>query len=540
MASASMSAQQLTADNTVLSPRQSGVMVMNQVQQFTKAARPVAKAPLKSPVTDGVYYARPTGTYWLGNPDRGTVYNVVPPYAKLSYINLSDNAANSTWSVGNNDVTDLAVGDNLDLEYAFEKVPYGYVAYTPTLKNGKLDYSLANYTVVSDSVPMVVYPYEYVNGHRYYGYSDGSSAFMSGNDNYDFDGDGEAEEFHIHGFQTYFEKPAAPMLFYDVYLLATTADRNTDFSKVCLRFCKVDVNEEGYRVVGDTITSLYCTKVDVDAEYIDKTEVYPLTMYFTAEELDDFGTPTAKPFLIDEDYWIILDGIDDIDVRFYFTNQGALPVEMATYARPTYIMCEDMNHEALGNLYYYDSKAADPYCYNLAYMFDVMFDGMRIENNTAKVGVEGGQAQTEEAQTHAVWLYTNMPIYEDNEWTGNYEFVGIPEWAQLTIDPTFYEYTYDDGSSIRGLNLLSFEVQALPAGMTGRSATITVESPEFNYTCETPIYLLQGDAQVSEGVQAIIFDEKGRFVKTYNMNGQTVGANAKGIVVKNGHKFISK
>ena len=87
--------------------------------------------------------------------------------------------------------------------------------------------------------------------------------------------------------------------------------------------------------------------------------------------------------------------------------------------------------------------------------------------------------------------------------------------------------------------MIWFEAQALPAGETGRWAEVKVKSA-FGITAAPSLFILQGDAQVPTGVKAIKFDADGKFVATYNMSGKRVNENAKGIIIRDGKKFINK
>ena len=134
---------------------------------------------------------------------------------------------------------------------------------------------------------------------------------------------------------------------------------------------------------------------------------------------------------------------------------------------------------------------------------------------------------------------SGYPFFEGTESAGNYGLSGVPEWASVKIDPTGYEYEIGTTNEVRGLHNIWFEVEPLPAGEKGRWAAVYVESA-FNWTCSTPIFILQGDAEIPAGVKTIKFDANGKFVATYNMNGQRVNANAKGLVINNGKKFFNK
>lgn len=522
------------------------------------------KAPRKSFETE-MWYARPQGTFYLGgqyydeNDElQSYKYLVVPPFTDIKFLNVSTAAEDTKWFVGENEKTaEDGVDENNDFTDSYYKLPSGYVAYLPSLVRGDDSFQIANYALVCDSMPQLVHPFSYLEGHRYYGYSDGRSAFQSGPDTFDFDDDGEDDTFYIENFLQFFQKPASPTLLYDVVLWATAPNRkisNIGDLNLVFRRWSVEVDEEGnsYRALGDTIKVLHCTSAEFETETISASaKVYPGTLIFAAEELDEFGTLTATPFVLDSEYAIELSGfgLDEMDIRFYFTDQGECVEEYESWATPTFLVCCDEDGNRLGRLSYWndytDEKTGEivRYCYSIAYMFDVVMDGMIVDEGTeAQVApLEGGDSKPSgEDEIEASYLFTNLPIFEmageEAEWTGNYDFEDIPEWAKIKIDPTYYDNMEVEGAeNFRGLNLVWFEVDPLPEGVEGRSATIKVVSATG---MERTITLAQGTV-MPEGVSAVLFDADGKYVKSYNLAGQTV-KNAKGITIKNGKKYLVK
>lgn len=526
------------------------------------------QAPRKDFASE-LWYARPQGSYWLGgqyyddNEElQSYKYLVLPPFTDVEFINASTDAASTKWYIGDEELTEEVDEDN-NLKTPYNKPRMGYVSGLPTLVKGEDSYQIADYALICDSMPQFVHAFNYLDGHRYYGYSDGSSAFQSGPDEFDFDDDGEPDVFYIENFLQYFEKPLSPTLLYDVVLWATSPSKkinNIGDLQLVFRRWDYGTDEEGKRVreLGDTIKILNCTSAEFDTEYIsDAAKVYPATLIFAAEEEDEFGTPTATPFVLDSKYAIELGGfgLDEMDIRFYFTDQGECVEEYESWATPTFLTCCDEEGNTLGRLSYWndytDSQTGEliRYCYSIAYMFDVVMDGMTISEGTElqKAAVEGGdsEADPEEGEEYGdpVYLWTNLPIYDIQgegeevtaEWTDNYDFDGIPEWATIKIDPSYYEYE-DESGYVRGLNMVWFEVEPLPEGVTGRTATIKVVSAT-GMECPTAITLVQGDLE-QEGVNTIKFDANGKLMKTYNLAGQKVGDSFKGIVIKDGKKVL--
>ena len=548
--------------------------VNKHVTQYDKAVAPVkhelGKAELKSSITrrgqkEGVFYARPEGTYWVGGKVNGVVtkYSIVPPFTELKYLNVSNDKTTGKWTIGQSETElDKYVDAENNLIFSYDKPSYEYVSYCPVLKDGEQSFQMADYVYPLDSVPATVYPFNYADCTRYYGFEGGGSAFMSGADAFDFDGDGNPEVFYPQ-FRQYFEKPATALNLHEVILWATTADKNFDASKLKLIFNKVVYMErEGrkFRAIGEKFAEMTCS-AEMEDEYLDPTvPVYPGTLTFANMQKDEFGTEEAVPVVIDEEFAITIVGTEDptIDVRFYFCDQGDYPEEFYTWATPTYILpldaqgnsliTEDMNPNGLS---YYNIVSSGPYCYNIAFIFYGEMDGINVETsdkvNEQIAPVAGGETESAipegKQNGYPAYVWTNYPFYEQDgeEYipTDNYDFEGLPEWAQVSVDPTYYEYGRDTDDEIRGLQMIWFTVEALPEGQKGRSATVNIVSSR-GAKANAPLYILQGDAEAPSGVKAVKFDAKGKYVGTYNMMGQQVDANAKGLIIRDGKKFVIK
>ena len=498
--------------------------------------------------SDGVWYARPEGSYWMTgttSSNESYEYLVVPPFTQLRFQNMSATA--TTWSIGTNDLTEYTDGN--DLVYSFNKITPGYVMYTPTITSNNTTYQVADYVVVMDSVPMTVHPFNYAKGKRYYGYNNGDSPLMSGADQFDFDGDGVAEVFYPYGFRQYFDKPASPMRLNEVTMWITTKTAGYDGKDLYLVINKVDRNEDGKRIVGEEIAKMECSNIELMDEYLtENAQVYAGDITFAKLTEDEFGTQIAEPVLLNEEFVITLMGVnkEGVDVRLYFTDQGESEEEFETWATPTYILPGDAEGNHLGSnpnglSYWNETQDGTKYCYSAVFFLNIEMDGIEVltsnDLNQQIAPAEGGE--TGAASGYPAYVFTNYPFFEGTESAGNYGLSGVPEWASVKIDPTGYEYEIGTNNEVRGLHNIWFEVEPLPAGEKGRWAAVYVESA-FNWTCSTPIFILQGDAEIPAGVKTIKFDANGKFVATYNMNGQRVNANAKGLVINNGKKFFNK
>lgn len=523
----------------------------------------VAQAPFKAQ-SDGVYYARPRGTYWVGGTSSSGdsfSYLVVPPFTELTFFNASDNVENCSWTYGSSTTSlDNYVDENGNLKYRYGKVDYGYVTGCPVVSSGGVSYQIADYVYTADSVAMTLSPYDYGKLPVYYGYQGGDSPFMNGEDSFDFDGDGTADSFWPYGFRQFFERPATPLKLHEVAMIITSTNNNfsVDNLPLTLTFNKASYDEEGNDVLGDEIAVLKCTNLEKITsangafEPIPSSNVYRYYVVFSLQKDNEFGTLESVPVLIDDRFAITVGGFKDIDVRFYFTDQGEVPEYFYTWASPTLILPGDADGNPLENghdLRYYNVGQDGPYCYNIYMDFFGELDGLRVETqlemNHQIAPVEGGDTmcppEEGEDEGYPAYLWTNYPIFdEDGEATDYYDFEGIPEWASLKIDPSYYEYGRGTNNETRGLHMVWFEVEPLPAGEKGRVATVKVVGETGLYATD-PIYIIQGDAEIPDAAVSVVkFDASGKAEGTYNLSGQRVGKDFKGLVIKNGKKYVVK
>ena len=81
---------------------------------------------------------------------------------------------------------------------------------------------------------------------------------------------------------------------------------------------------------------------------------------------------------------------------------------------------------------------------------------------------------------------------------------------------------------------------ALPSGVDKRVGVVYLQGKTGK--SKTPIIVLQGSATIADGIENIEAD-KAKAVnngKIYNLSGQQVGKNYKGVVIKDGKKLINR
>ena len=156
---------------------------------------------------------------------------------------------------------------------------------------------------------------------------------------------------------------------------------------------------------------------------------------------------------------------------------------------------------------------------NLAISYDAYWPAIQgYDGNVMTVGVEGGDAVY--GQLPMALLETNTYMTMEDSWIVDY-----PEWMEVVYGVVNLG-TEDQPYYVGGVQVTA---EPLTEG-TGRQGVITIDADGVLYE----LFVNQGD--VTSGVEDVVapmFDNK-----IYNLLGVEVDENYKGIVIKNGQKFI--
>ena len=494
---------------------------------------------------DGILMMRQEGTFYnrgslSGGGDFTSV--LVAPFTDFKFLNLCTEKEKAVWAV-NDEVLEADEDGNVDYTMRKGSSPYS-LYYAPNISVDGTSFSLVDFVQPVDSM---IYSFNYLNltktGNYY---SSNGSPFMTEDIPWDFDGDGVKEDYKVGGFrQIISEKPHQPLVLHELYFgfYSTKKEPLPGDAKLKALIRRLETDSEGYLILTDTLALMEVGAADLETyEPLSKFSTFGAT--FASYEEDEFGTLTAKPIIIDDMFAIDIQGFDQegVEIQSFWAKGHQDEAEFWSGAlRPTLIVCNDLDGKEAGTLRYY-GKGDDPYCYNAVFYMHGEMDGIDMEYNKQIAPVAGGssasEGQTEEEQ-NPVYLFTNFPMFDadaDYEWTENYDFEGIPDWAELKIDPTYYDNP--DYTNYRGLHLVWFDCQPLPEGVTGRYATVKVTSAR-GARCDKEILLIQGDPEIT-GINTAKNDTKSVNAAMFNMAGQRVNDNFKGLVIKNGSKFMNK
>ena len=228
------------------------------------------------------------------------------------------------------------------------------------------------------------------------------------------------------------------------------------------------------------------------------------TLVATFQEEDPFGGMMDVSVVVEGDFVVQLTGFNESGCDFgiyadYYTPGG------------TTVYCVNGTYTPI-----FSASS------NLAIMYDAYWPTVQdAAGNVMNVSVEGGEAYyVEEGNTYTL-LYTN--VYDvDALWSVDY-----PEWMEVE----YFLANNGTEEAPEPVVAVAVTVEPLTEG-TGRQGIVTFDADGFVYELVVNQGEVQGPTTGVENVVAPISN------KTFNLLGVEVDENYKGIVIKNGQKFI--
>lgn len=523
----------------------------------------------KKNVAEGVYYTRPAGSYGVGFGKDGmgfyNVYVAVTPYTEFELVNQCSNKANSEWNWKGTDCS-----DEINAEGNFvwqQEAGDGY--YMPTVQGGRTEYTwgqenqygdLETYWSVMRCIPEVA-PLTQTDPHigsDYIGWGFLSTHFLYG--------DGFLTEnktitdYKCFAVEQSFPKPMTPLYVEDICVDLLNFDSKVflaEGEELALDILNAD---------GDVIYSLTAGSEDLipnskyyGDDYLETTygDMRMCTAVFTVKDIDPLtGDIAAVPFVLDEEFTVVISGFEDkaIGMRghFMFDDDDVDTAERAVVENG-YLDFYNVKDESDVVSYTFASAIAIPMTFTA--MFDAakvwetayLNDGTELADfNVLKVSADGQEVKNAGYPDESFAYVNTAASWIDADDTEMYYLADcddeFPEWLSYGVDNSMWDDPQSD--DFQPLVFVTVEAEPLPAGVEGRGCKLYVNGRGI--TSDAAIYVLQGnftkeqaDAQESTGVNSVLAP-KAHNGKTYNVAGQQVSKNFKGIVVKDGKKFINK
>jgi len=451
--------------------------------------------------------------------------------------------------------------DHKSFEIALTPSQEGYFYNVPSIANGTSSYQIGeegNYYKQGHTTRMStttdITPMSFVTDHsaqyQYYGWSRwNNSHYLFGYGSTTDDSTNVTENFV--GCEEFFPAPMSPLYVesVDVPCYSFTKTPMADGAALTMSIY-VGESEEPI-VLTATAENFSIDQQQDGSDYsftTDYGELYVANLHFSIKTVDVFGTEMEAPFVLDDSCTVVISGFENVKLGFG-SCQNQDP-----YLLPSAGIITDQDHE-----YHYQSEL------RFAVTFNAMFD--MVMNAGDVVSTDGDTLPSwyvciaSDGLSFANGIFNDIDgalFYTASTWTSeegddHYTAINTPDWITETI-ATYYGKELQEGD-IESTYSVGFHAEKLPEGVASRGQFVFIEGR--GYTCEDPIFVFQlsdnatqddlnaawnmAVAQLEEftGITAVSAKATADN-KTYNLFGQTVDGNYKGIVVVNGVKQIRK
>lgn len=522
---------------------------------------------------DGVYYYRPEGTMWPGISEDEIYFSysmlIVPPHQSIVFENQSSNPTKCTWSISSYDYTDYA-DENGDFDYGTWLYD-GNAYYLPTVTYGSYSYTLGEWNtygggVYCDSIDNISFVDQslYSNADIYTFGPGMSEGWLYGPSTLSYtDTDNVTTEYTVYGVETDYPGPMSPLYIENIHTIvyANCTTPIESGKELNLYILDSDDWEAGTATIIGSMTATLddCTLLGgpYDATgYVTTNVVYAYNVTFSSKGTDVFGNTYEEPVTIPagQAFTIYIDGLDEGGINFGFWGQVHIEADRvyktytytsgATTIDPTWLNIVDSEGNASA-VSYADTQI--PFSLKGGFDFIEVYPEVDFYTDDTYTTTEtytdmnilevsdDGTTVTNAGYPTIDYVYAIAAYDWVNQETGDEEYYyELPDWIdELVVEEDSYGYKY-----------ISVSAQALPSGTDSRYALISLEGK--GYVSAYNILVTQGSVNTDEidtsGISSAvaITGNKQTASKTYNLAGQLVDSSYKGIVVKNGHKFVRK
>ncbi|MBQ0063706.1 MAG: hypothetical protein KBS94_06740 [Prevotella sp.] len=519
--------------------------VHQEASEVQLSSKDIAKGR-KTAFADGLYYNRPGGTLYQAWDKEGMGYRAIrllaPPFKECSFKTYAPASADTLgWEFRYPSATHNVYEyfNKQDSTFTMPELYGGYGYCAPVMIQGVSEFQLGEksklYTSLSD-YPRYIASME-TETMSFFDDHTSVINYMGWGvlDNYYLFGSGTYKGDKAIGFSQEFEAPAGPMYVDDIFASVISFSENP-----------IPEGKEARMVVYNPETKEVYARLTATAEDLvldeeespystDYGDVYFFNITFSHKVEDEFGSLTIEPFTIDGPFVVETDLTDEgVDIGF----RGCMNPD------------EDAMIEAY-ELYEKDGEVKGfsyktPLSVNLS--FTAFFDGAQVygaktEEGYIDVGDAEVKIETDGTSEDYALVRTAVPWYgfeydEDGylvvltDGEEQYFLDELPDW----VTSVYADVSEWDGDDLPAFNALYFECEALPKGVDGRAATLKVVGRGIE--SEQTITLLQGNATGINDIAVKNVVNNGKAM--YNLSGQRVSKNYKGVILREGKKYLNK
>jgi len=319
--------------------------------------------------------------------------------------------------------------------------------------------------------------------------------------------DVNTQQYSLSELIFYQGKPSAPLYIEGVRYLVKNLTVKENFTLTC-QIVKATRNFAGGLTLGDVIAEGTISAEDVTAGEISELAFNNLYVYD-----EDGMTQPIDHLFIEDEFAVVIKGWDNgtfscVPYGEYNYNENGLT---STY-------CKDTGSDKIGsfgNLYTHAYIGFTGAAYGYLYTKDATTFNAPAEGGSTRISIKPMLCSVDQT--------TQAPktrLFVEDE-------TSLEDWFDLSFENETYtdtEYKFD----------LVVNAAPLPEGTTGRSASVRLYQEGAYIT----LNIVQGDGGTN-GINGVTANAGGKDTKTFNIMGQRVAKDAKGIVIRNGKKIIN-
>jgi hypothetical protein len=480
--------------------------------------------------SNGVYYLRPTGTYYRGlaNYSWATYYTsmlVTPARTDVQFRNKCTDASAAVWSFDANDATqriednqliaNCPVGTNVP-------APFISIAGKDTFQLGEEETDYATYG------SRVVCPDDFISlsltDLTVHMYSTGKTSPLFGTKAvypYDHDNDGTKENYYNTGIYQFYPQPITPLCIKDIQIpVWTTTDFLSSGKSLTIKLRSVTIQNNVPNMDKTVLATFTCNAEGIRNISSESTSGRKFAcIVFTPVDADSV--------VLNQPFALSLTGFLDSGVEVAVAGSLCPTYDVADNGY-TYMTLRDANGKDMD----WSLRNTN---YHAVICFEGIFDNVAVsdEGNCNLLMTADGQkciVKGNDSQTGTP-VYTTM-AWKNSAGKNNYTLVGKPDWiTDVVVDESLRKK-----SGSLGMDIISFKGEPIPSGMAQRTATLYIQGK--GVTSSKAITVVQGASLT--GIQAVnVAPSSAVTLPSYNVLGQRVGANAKGLVIRNGKKTVN-
>jgi hypothetical protein len=555
----SVSAQVQKISRVNIEPKKANATLMNAE---------VKKGPRKD-LKSGVYYTRPEGSLYWGTSAEGSYYPLsrlfVPAFSEVKFKNMCNNAAAATWSMGGQNVSQYFADANNDLVIPFA-ADEGY--NMPTIAVGSDTYMIGEKTQNPNASAILcdtIQDHAFVDQQtsKTYAFGSLSTGYLFGTGYFKpTEGEYAGKSFRSHGFVMECPAPISP-LYIERFNAIVYSDSNTPIAEgkevtMQLRNLEKEETEDGRvrtypgaKILGEmkaTKADLSDALGDFDTELTQTGHAWAYNITFSNKTVDRFGNIVDEPIVVNEPFFIVVRGHEQEGVNFGYRINDQPAEDALVYGTYALSFADDDPEMTMNYSAWYGERAVVEMSFVGGYDYVEVLESSELvdnEGNPTGEKVEGINVLRVSADGEEIvnegyeGLQNNVMVNTAFPWLDGENYVcDLPEWiTNITGESSFG--TYQNGQQYyTGQTLVTVECEPLQAGETKRAASLYLEGR--GYKTAQPIIVLQGDATIADAIENPVVVKTSMNKGTYNLAGQKVGKNFKGIVIKNGKKEIQK